>query len=300
MTLDVPVLPGDDAALPTFVADLGVPGIVDTHVHVMPDRLQAAVWRYFDTLTDPAWPINFRGTAGERLDHLRACGVVAHTALAYAHQPGMLGWLNDHTLAAADAHEQVIPTFTIFPEEGVDEEVARCLARGGRLCKIHTQVGRYHLSDPRLDDVWAALEEADIVVLAHVTAVYGVDGGAEFCGIDALADLLDRFGDLRVIVAHLGMPDFDDALSLAEQAPGTVWLEPSMALHDGPHLRNDFPSHQLDRLAALWPQLVFGSDFPSIPHDLAAQVRGLDLLGFDRSRWRAVLHDTAADLLGVG
>lgn len=292
-------LPTNDGALAAFLADIGAPGIVDTHVHVMPDSLQQAVWRYFDALTDPPWPIAVRGTLEHRLNHLHSAGVIAHTALAYAHKPGMLGWLNGFTLDVADRHPQVIPTFTIFPDVDVDDQVQTALARGGRVCKVHTQVGRYHLDDARLVTTWAQLEESGVVVLAHVTAVYGVDGGGEFCGIDTLASLLDRHPGLRVIVAHLGMPELDDALTLAELAPGQVWLEPSMALHDGPHLRNAFSDVQLGRLAGLWPQLVFGTDFPAIPHDIAAQVRGLGALGLDRGQWRAVMHDTAAQLLGV-
>jgi predicted TIM-barrel fold metal-dependent hydrolase len=64
-----------------------------------------------------------------------------------------------------------------------------------------------------------------------------------------------------------------------------------------PHLRPEFTDRQLEERAALWTQLLFGSDFPSIPHDLAAQVRGLAVLGLDELAWRSVLHDAAADLL---
>lgn len=170
----------------------------------------------------------------------------------------------------------------------------RALARGARVCKVHTQVGRYHLSDSRLATTWERLAAHRVLVLAHVTAVYGVDGGGEFCGIDALADLLDDHPDLRVVIAHLGSPEFDDAVALAGHAPDTVLLEPSMALHDGPVLRQSFTGDQLARLADRWGQLVFGSDFPSIPHDLAAQVRGLARLDLAPPQWRAVLHDTAA------
>lgn len=290
-------LPARDAELPAFLAAVGVDGMVDVHVHAMPDRLQAAVWRFFDGLSDPPWPIAFRGGLDARLAHLADVGVTAHTALAYAHKPGMLGWLNGFTLDLADAYPQVVPTFTVFPEPAVDTEVDAALARGGRVCKLHTQVGRYHLSDPLLTTTWHRLERAGVVLLAHVTAVYGVDGGDEFCGIDVLSDLLDRHPDLRIVVAHLGMPDVEDALALAEQAPDNVWLEPSMALHDGPHLRNEFTPGQLERLARLWPRLLFGSDFPSIPHDIAAQVRALACLDLDRRQWQAVLATNARALL---
>lgn len=34
--------PRTDAEVPAFLADLGLDGIVDLHVHAMPDRLQQA------------------------------------------------------------------------------------------------------------------------------------------------------------------------------------------------------------------------------------------------------------------
>lgn len=291
--------PRTDQEVAAFVADLGLDGIVDVHVHAMPDRLQRAVWAYFDALDDPPWPITYRDEADARLAHLAATGISAHTALAYAHKPGMLPWLNDHTLALAERHDAVIPTFTIYPDDDVDAQVESAIARGGQVVKVHTQVGRYRLSDPRLATAWAAIEQHRLVVLAHVTAVYGVDGGEPYCGIHHLAELLEAHPGLHVVVAHLGMPEFDATLALAEQAPDNVLLEPSMALHDGPRLRQEFTPRQLRRLSARSGQLVFGSDFPSIPHDIAAQVRGLAALELDDDRLRDVLAHTARGRLAA-
>ena len=39
--------PRTDDDLPAYWDALGLPGIVDVHVHLMPDRLQAKVWEYF-------------------------------------------------------------------------------------------------------------------------------------------------------------------------------------------------------------------------------------------------------------
>ena len=39
--------PADDVDVPRYLADLGLPGLVDVHVHFMPERVQAAVWAYF-------------------------------------------------------------------------------------------------------------------------------------------------------------------------------------------------------------------------------------------------------------
>jgi uncharacterized protein len=280
-----------------FVRALGLPGIVDVHVHLLPHRLQEAVWGYFDRLEDPPWPVTYRDDERTRLATLADLGVIAHTALAYAHKPGVAAWCNAHTLAVAEAHPQVLPTFTFHPEDGVDGYVDEALVRGGRVAKVHLQVGRFHATDPRLTAVWSRLEAERIPAVVHASAVYGVDGGDEYCGPDALRALLDRHPDLLLVVAHLGMPDHDGFLQLAEEVP-TLRLDPSMALTE-PSFGEPYPGELLPRLAALQDRLLFGSDFPTIPHHYAAQVRGLARLGLDEEGLRGVLHDHAAELLGL-
>src|SRR5947209_5378143 len=76
-----------DDDLPAFLADLGVPGLFDTHVHFMPDRMQAAVWAHFDEL-DPPWPIIYRLPEDERLALLRRPGVAPVRRLLERH-PGL-------------------------------------------------------------------------------------------------------------------------------------------------------------------------------------------------------------------
>ena len=48
-----------DNDVPGFLAALGIPGIVDAHVHFLPGNLQEAVWRWFNRLTPP-WPVTYR------------------------------------------------------------------------------------------------------------------------------------------------------------------------------------------------------------------------------------------------
>ncbi len=287
--------PRRDEDCAAFVRSLGLPGYVDVHVHVLPARLQRAVWDYFDRLDDPPWPIRYRDDEAARLATLRRLGVVAHTGLAYAHRPGMVGWLNDHTLSTARRHPQVVPTFTFHPEEGIDAAVADAIERGGRIAKVHLQVGRFHTTDPRLDGVWPQLVDAGVPALVHASAVYGVDGGEEFCGPDQVRRLLDRYPDLTVIVAHLGAPETDAFLDLVEEADN-VYVDTAMVLTDPPYPAMDQPL-DLGRLAAASSRILFGSDFPTVPHDYATQVRGLAGLGLDAPALRGVLHDHAAELL---
>jgi uncharacterized protein len=275
-----------DDEIPGFLADLGIPGIVDAHVHFLPDRLQQAVWRWFDGLTPP-WPVTYRMSADDRLATLARIGVRHHTALAYPHRAGMLRFLNDHTLALAVAVPAVIPTFTIYPEPGVAAETERCLAAGGRAVKVHLQVGGFDATDPLLDDAWAQLQDLRTPVIVHAGAVADGSGNEQWCGVEPVRRLLRRFGDLRLVVAHLGAPDHDAFVALAEQHRG-VWLDTAMVFTDPPYL-GPAPLHLAGRLAALGDRVVFGSDFPTIPHALAAQVSGLADLGLGDNWLRDVL-----------
>jgi uncharacterized protein len=289
--------PRTDQDCAGFAWSLGLPGYLDIHVHVLPASLQRAVWDYFDGLDDPPWPVHYRADEATRLATLRELGVVAHTALAYPHRPGVAAWCNDHTLDVAARHPAVIPTFTFYPEDGIEEVVATAIARGGRLAKVHLQVGRFHATDPRLDAVWTQLAAARIPAVVHASAVYGVDGGDEYCGPDAIRALLARHPDVLVIVAHLGMPDVRGFVALAEEAP-TLRLDTSMTLTDPPYFAV-IPPDVLERLRALSDRVLFGSDFPTIPHAYAAQVRGLAALELDPAGLRRLLHDNAASLLGM-
>lgn len=285
-----------DDDIPGFLAALGVPGIVDAHVHFLPDRLQDAVWRWFDRLT-PAWPVTYRSPAQDRLSILAAAGILHHTALAYAHQPGMLRFLNDHTLGLAADVPAVIPTFTIYPEPGVAGETARCLAAGGRCVKVHLQVGGFDAVDPLLDEAWAQLADAGTPIVIHAGAVADGSGNEEYCGPRPVQRLLTRFPRLRLVIAHLGTPDQDAFVELAETHPG-VCLDTAMVFTNPPYL-GPSPLHLVGRLGAMRDRVVFGSDFPTIPHQIAAQVSGLASLGLGDDWLRAVLWHNGVRLFGL-
>ncbi len=285
-----------DDDVPGFTAELGLPGIVDAHVHFLPANVQDAVWRWFDQL-EPAWPVTYRHAEAVRKRILDRLGVRYHTTLAYPHRPGMLRFLNDHTLGLAATDPSVIPTFTIFPEPGVGPETARCLAAGGKCVKVHLQVGGFDTVDPLLEESWGLLEEACTPIILHAGAVADGSGNEQWCGPAPVRRLLARFPGLRLVIAHLGAPDSDAFVALAEEHPG-VWLDTAMIFTDPPYL-GPSPLHLVDRVGALGDRIVFGSDFPTIPHAYAAQISGLAALGLGGEWLRNVLWHNGVRLFGL-
>jgi len=288
----------NDADVPSFWQELGLPGIIDAHVHFMPQRVMDKVWAYFDSagpLTGRKWPIRYRWPEVDRLAHLRAMGVRAFSSLVYAHKPAMSSWLNQWAAEFAAANADVVHTATFFPEPGVASYVDDALSAGARIFKAHVQVGGYDPRDPLLDDVWGRLADAHMPVVAHVGS--GPAPGAH-TGPEPFAEVLRRHPDLTAVIAHMGMPEYDEFLDLAERYDN-VHVDTTMCFVDTFGDQQGLGEQLAPRLAQLRDKVLLGADFPNIPHDYAHQLEVLDRLGLGDGWLRAVCWDNPARLVGV-
>ncbi len=286
----------DDADVPAVWQELGLPGLVDLHVHFMPRSVMDKVWAYFDgagPLTGVPWPIAYRTEESDRLARLRALGVLAFPSLVYAHKPGMSAWLNAWAADFAAQHDDVLHTFTFFPEEGATRYVEEQLSAGAQIGKAHVQVGAYDPGDPLLDDVWGAIADAGVPVIVHCGS--GPAPG-EFTGPGFFEPVLQRHPTLTAVVAHMGLPEYEPFLAMAERYPN-VHLDTTMAFTDFTEHAWPFPPALRPRLADLGHRVVLGSDFPNTPYPYAHQVESLLRLDLGDAWLRSVLHDTGQALL---
>jgi hypothetical protein len=292
--VEAPLADGD---VPAFTRALGIPGLVDAHVHFMPERVLAKVWAYFDRagpLTGRAWPIHYRWPEAERLALLRSMGVVAFPSLVYAHKPGMAAWLNEWAREFAAAHDDVLMTATVFPEPEVSSYLDLALRSGVRVVKVHVQVGGFDPRDPLLDEAWGMLADAGVPVIVHAGS--GPAPG-EFTGPGPVAEVLARHPSLALIAAHMGMPEYDAFLGFAERYDN-VGVDTTMCFTDfmgsaalGPSLA--------PRLLALQDKVYLGADFPNIPYPYCHQIEALVRLGLGDDWLRAVCWDNGARLFGI-
>jgi hypothetical protein len=290
--------PVDDADVPRYWGELGLPGLVDVHVHFLPDRVQAKVWRFFAEAArnyGRPWPIHYELPVGERLAILERLGVRAFPTLPYPHKPGMAAWLNAEAAAFAAMHPQVLRSATFFPEPGAAGYVGEAVDAGVRVFKVHVQVGGFDPRDPLLDPVWARLEEAGTPVVIHCGS--GPRPGMH-TGPGPVAELLERHPRLRLVIAHLGLPEYGDFLGLAERY-ANVHLDTTMFATDFTEQFAPFDRADLPRLAALRDRVLLGTDFPSIPYPYAHQLAALHGLGLGEDWLRAVLWGNGARLFGL-
>jgi cytosine/adenosine deaminase-related metal-dependent hydrolase len=290
--------PPEAAEVRRFWGGLGLPGLVDVHTHFMPERVLHKVWDYFDAqgplIGGLEWPIGYRAEEEERVAVLREFGVRAFTAMLYPHKPGMAGWLNGWAADFARRTPDCLHTATFFPEPGAEALVREAVEAGARVFKAHVQVGAYDPAGELLDPVWGLLAEARVPVVVHCGS--GPAPG-KHTGPGPIARVLARHPRLRLVVAHMGMPEYEDFLGLAERYE-EVRLDTTMAFTDFTEDFMPFPRRALPRLAALGDRILLGTDFPNIPYRYVHQLHALDRLGLGPQWLRAVCHDNAVALFG--
>lgn len=292
--------PRSDAEVPAYLEGLDLPGLADLHVHFHPDRLTQAIWAYFDRAEEhygTPWPIHYRTSARERLATLAQLGVHQVPALTYAHKPGMAAGLNAWCADLAATHPQVLRCATLYPEPGMTEQIRAAVDEGLALVKVHVTVSDLAPDDDLLGGSWELLARARVPVVIHAGTGPRVRGrDTSHAGPEGVARLLATHPDLTLVIAHLGLPEYEEFADLAERYP-RVHLDTTMAGTDFMERSAPVPPRFLGRLQELRSRVVLGSDFPNIPYPYAHQLEALHRWGLGEDWLRDVLWHNGRRLL---
>jgi predicted TIM-barrel fold metal-dependent hydrolase len=286
----------EDRQLPALTAELGIPGLFDVHAHFMPPAILAKVWAYFDSagpLLGRTWPVTYRGTDEERVEQLRAMGVKKFSSLSYAHKSGIAGYMNEWTRGFAERTPDTLWSATFYPEPEAATYVPELIEDGVELFKAHLQVGDFAANDPLLEPVWGALAESGTPLVLHAGS--GPAPG-HHTGPAGIADVLSRHPSLKVIIAHMGMPEYAEFLDLADRYDN-VRLDTTMTFVDFWGI--PVPPDLTPRLVDLQDRVLFGTDFPNIPYAYAHQVEALQRLDLGDEWMSDVLWNNSVKLFGA-
>lgn len=251
--------------MPGWLRSLGLDGIVDLHVHFLPQSVMDKVWGYFDHASEhygTAWPIHYRTPEADRLATLRELCVKRFAPLVYPHKPGMAAWLTEWALDFAARVPDAVPTGTFYPEPGALSVVDSALRAGARCFKAHVQVGAYDPRDPLLDGVWGALADADVPVVVHCG--YGPLKG-DYTGLSVFGEVLSRHPRLTAVLAHAAMPEYEAAFELMRRYP-RVHLDTTMVGVPFAQAMAPLPAEWTDLLVGFSDRIVLGTDFLNIPY----------------------------------
>jgi len=291
VTLPLPALGDQEGArLPTQL-----PPVVDAHVHLFPDRVFEALWRFFD---QHVWPVRYQLRAPQVIDFLLSRGVSHLVALHYSHAPGMARVLNRYVAELAAAEPRIIGLATVLPgEPGAGDILREAFALGLKGVKLHCHVQCFAPDDERLDEVYAACVEAGRPLVMHAgrepaSPAYKVDPYT-LCAVERVERVLRRFPTLKLCVPHFGADEFDGYAALLERHDN-LWLDTTM-LASG-----YFPFTVPRRLYDLRPdRILYGTDFPNLPYAWDRELKHLLDLKLGEEREAGLLGQNALALYGV-
>ena len=252
-----------------------LPPLVDAHVHVFPDRLFDAVWRWFDEF---GWPVRYKLYADDVVAHLKARGVRDLVLLHYAHKPGIARGMNAFVAELARRHG-VVGVATVFPGEPEQEQIlAEGFALGLRGVKLHCHVQGVAVDDARLSPVYELCAARAVPVVVHAgreprpsgrgLASLPVDPHT-ICAADRTARVLRSFPSLKLCVPHLGADEYDAYREMVLRHDN-LWLDTTMMLSDYFETADPWPV-----VRARPDRVLYGSDFPNLPYAWDREARAL-------------------------
>ena len=213
---------------------------------------------------------------------------------------------NDAIAAYAGLYPgKIIGFMSVDPhQEDALEEVNRCARDLGlRGIKMSPVYQNYHPCDEKAQRIHRRAEALGLPILTHA-AFHSIAATRMAWANPLLYDeVAMEFPGLKIILAHIGLPWFDDAMVMVRKHPN-VYADVSPAFH----------RHWLYRALAAFQEfdvmdkLLFGSDFPfATPEgvcetlrNINAPLEGTALPRIEQEAIEGIIHRDALGLLGLG
>jgi len=168
-----------------------------------------------------------------------------------------------------------IPFCTVHPryEEEAIEELRKCVKEWGwKAIKLHPQIGLYPINSISVYSL--AHQAVELGFKAILTHSGSIDTGS-LCRPHMVAELAKECPDITIIMGHMGIQEWFDAIEFAEEQDNIV-LETSGSIGRYGQIETAVKTIGAERV-------IFGTDFPynSIPMNLS-KVRDADISEADK------------------
>jgi len=266
--------------------------MIDLHTHLHPPRLFAAIRRWFAERS--TWKLDHQPSEpADVAAVLRAHGVERFVFCSYAHRVGMARELNAWLAATSrELGGYGLPLATVHLDDSAYlDDFETALDDGCIGIKIHEDVQRLHVEDPRFDPIYERLGERGFV-LAHVGPIPWSED------LDAprrVERVLQRHPGLRFVVAHMGGEIVSKYVALLARYPN-LYLDTTMAFASESPMTLEIDPSVIEEHA---DRIVYGTDFPNVPYSYDAELRAIDALGLSAASRNAIVRENALRLIGA-
>lgn len=275
---------------------VGLPPVVDAHVHVFPDRLFDTVRAWFDAF---AWDIRYRMPSRDVVRYLLARGVEHVVALQYAHKAGISRRLNEYMAElCSEFHPRVTGLATVFPgEDGCKDILREAFAMGLKGVKLHAHVQCFDVDGRPSREIYEVCASENKPLVVHASRepksnAYLCDPYL-LCSATKVERVLRDFPGLRLCVPHLGVDEFEAYRRLLERFDN-IWVDTAMVMAGYFPVEPPFMLCELRR-----DRVMYGSDFPNIPYAWDRELSRIRLSGLPGDFLERLLHANAGEFFGI-
>jgi len=264
--------------------------IIDVHVHIFPERMFKAIWKYFENRD---WAVHHENIE-EMQKTLSSHGISHAVALSYPHKLGVAESLNAFMESVGRTNAMFLPFASVYPD---DENFRRYVNHALDSPNLHgfkfqPLVQKFDVNRPDLDYLYEQCVERDVPIVMHIGSGPSTN---DYVGLPHFRKLMKRFEELRICVPHMGVPEYDDFLLMLDDHPN-MFLDTTMI---------NTPTNVFDTSYTGDPELLmrhpdricFGSDWPNVPYSYHDAIHSLDRFGLSPAVIRNVLHENPVRFL---
>ena len=259
--------------------------IFDAHCHIYPaiiaEKAAAATAKFYEGLG-----ITLDGTIKTLFEH--SGDITMHLVQSVATTQAQVHSVNNFIAREVALHPDRLYGFGTLHQDSTSEDIQQLRELGLHGVKLHPDIQKFQLDDPRIFKLCEELEEYGTTLLLHCG-----DIRYDYSNPNRLIPLLKAFPKLKVIGAHFGGHSvWDKAVRSLAGKYDNLWVDCSSSFFaltkEG--ARDLIHAYGADRV-------LFGTDYPMwSPKDELAFFRSLEL---PQEQEEAILWNNAAKLFGL-
>ncbi|OLN33679.1 amidohydrolase family protein [Desulfosporosinus metallidurans] len=265
--------------------------ICDAHIHLFPGRLMGAILNWF---VQQGWTMPYQQQSNETLlNYLKTIGVSSAFVLGYVHKKDISVGINLFLKNLCENYSQLHPFAALHQDDLEPEKILSQALDEWDFpgVKIHTFVQKVSVNDKRLWPVYRMLSERRKGLILHLS---GMPVESPYTRVEFLLDVLKSFPDLKVTIAHMGLPnDFSLASKLAA-CYSNVYLDTAFILGNPRFPMRDEWLRAIDDNPT---KFIFGTDYPVMDYSPRDAIQALNQLPLSKEVKTNLFWDNAMRFL---
>lgn len=264
--------------------------IIDFHVHLFPDKLFDAIWRFFAGTYN--WEVLYRLYYRDCIEYLNARAVSPIVYSNYAHRKDIAAELNRWNRQVLDEIPELFCFAAFHPEDDGALAIAKAALAHPKVLgfKLQLLVQNFYPQDERLFPLYELTIEHNKRILFHVGTG---PVGNPYVGFDNFIKIMKRYPQLHANVAHMGGYEYRKFLDLLSEYEN-LYLDTSFTFFKSIDSGFDLDPVLLEQNQ---DKLLYGSDFPNLILPREEEIERLLEYGFARGFYEKLFYRNGQRLI---